>query len=79
MDTTQPHLPHAPEPQEDAFDHWRHALRSPLNALLVATAVLEAAPPGSQVASQALRIIARQARHLAWLITDTPAKDAAGP
>ena len=65
-----------PTPSCDtAIARWRHALRSPLNALLTATAVLEAAPPESQAAVDARRIIARQARNLAWLISDLPDHD----
>jgi signal transduction histidine kinase len=49
---------------------WRHALRSPLNAILTAAAVLETCPADSAAAVEARRIIARQTRNLAWLISD---------
>lgn len=64
-------------PEEDARDaflaQWRHALRTPLNALLCAVQVLEAFPADSAQAEQARGVIARQARQLAWLISDIPA------
>jgi len=61
--------------RDAAVARWCHALRSPLNALLTATAVLEAAPPDSRDSAEARRIIARQARNLAWLISDLPGRD----
>ena len=54
---------------------WRHALRGPLNAILAAAAVMESAPPGSDAAAEARRIVARQARQLAWVISELPAGD----
>lgn len=71
----QPRLP-AAAPRETLRDEflvqWRHALRSPLNALLAAAQVLDAAPADSAEAAQARGIIARQARQLAWLISAIP-------
>ena len=68
--------PEGPDPREDLLDEflaqWRHALRGPLNALLAAAQVLEAAPAGSEEAAQARDIIRRQARQLAWLVSDIP-------
>ncbi len=67
------HAAPAREALRDEFlTHWRHALRGPLNALLAAAQVLEAAPDGSAQAAQARGIIARQVRQLAWLISDMP-------
>lgn len=68
--------PLGPDPREDLPDEflaqWRHALRGPLNALMAAAQVLEAAPAGSEEAAQARDIIRRQARQLAWLVSDIP-------
>ncbi len=58
--------------RDEFLVQWRHALRSPLNALLAAAQVLEAAPADSVEAAQARGIIARQARQLAWLISAIP-------
>jgi len=72
---TQPPTPDAGsrDDSRDAFlVQWRHALRTPLNAILAAAQVLEAAPADSAEAAQARGIIARQARQLAWLISDMP-------
>ena len=62
-------------PWPHALARWRHALRSPLNAILTATAVLETCPADSAAAIEARRIIARQTRNLAWLISDMPGED----
>lgn len=51
---------------------WRHALREPLHALLAAAQVLESADPGSEVAREARGVIARQARNLAWVVSELP-------
>lgn len=59
--------------RDDFLVQWRHALRNPLNAILAAAQVLEAAPADSPQAAQARGIIARQARQLAWLISAIPA------
>lgn len=58
--------------QDQAMARWRHALRTPLNALLAAAQVLETVPPHSAVAAEARRIVARQARQLAWVISALP-------
>lgn len=67
--------PHDAASLETAIARWRHALRSPLNAILTATAVLEATPADSPASAEARRVIARQARNLAWLISDLPGGD----
>ncbi len=67
-DTPPPQTGPAPAPSSLA--RWRHALRNPLNAILTAAAVLETCPPDSAAAVEARRIIARQTRNLAWLISD---------
>lgn len=59
-------------PDAQSLARWRHALRSPLNAILMATAVLESSPADSEAAVEARRIIARQTRNLAWLVSDLP-------
>ncbi len=59
-------------PGPEGLARWRHALRSPLHAILAATAVLESCPADSQAAVEARRVIARQTRNLAWLIGDSP-------
>ncbi len=71
-------LPTGPAPSA-SLARWRHALRSPLNAILTATAVLEISPADSAAAVQARRIIARQTRNLAWIISDISDTSAAGP
>ena len=68
-----PTCPHAADARDEFLAQWRHALRSPLNAILAAAQVLEAAPADSAQAELARDIIARQARQLAWLISDIPA------
>lgn len=62
----------AQESLEDFLARWRHAMRGPLNALLAATGVLERAPEGSEAAREARHVIARQARTLAWVISERP-------
>ncbi len=66
----------ATRPRDTSLDEflvqWRHALRTPLNAILAAVQVLEATPADSAQAAQARAIIARQARQLAWLLSDMP-------
>jgi len=52
-------------------------MRNPLNAILTATAVLESCPPDSAAAVEARRVIARQTRNLAWLVSDLPDEGAA--
>jgi signal transduction histidine kinase len=47
-----------------------HELRNPLGAICAAVDVLDAAPPGSQNAADALAIIGRQARNLAHMMND---------
>lgn len=68
--TTALRVPHGP-----SLAGWRHTLRSPLNAILTATAVLEVCPADSVAAIEARRIIARQTRNLAWLISEMPGDD----
>ena len=70
-----PAAPSATAPQAAGLARWRHALREPLNAILAAAEVMEAAPPGSDAATEARRIVARQARQLAWVISALPAGD----
>jgi len=65
----------ATAPHSTGLGRWRHALREPLNAILAAAEVMEAAPPGSEAAIEARRIVARQARQLAWVISELPAGD----
>lgn len=72
-------LPSGPTAERDELlERWRHALRSPLNALLAAAEVLACVPADSPAAAEARGVIARQARTLAWLISDIPAGDEAG-
>lgn len=74
-----PPLPCGPAAERDEIlARWRHALRNPLNALLAATEVLARVPADSPAAADARGIIARQARTLAWLISDIPPGDEAG-
>lgn len=78
---TQPRHPAASpcEALPDEFlAQWRHALRTPLNAILTAAQVLESAPADSLQAVLARGIIVRQARQLAWLISDIPAEGPRG-
>ena len=71
---TLPTASAAPEGCTAFLARWRHALREPLNALLAAAQVLESAAPGSAAAVEARRIIARQARNLAWVVSELPAE-----
>lgn len=64
--------PAAQEPPQDFLAQWRHAMREPLNALMAAVAVLDSVPEGSEAARDARRVIARQARTLAWVISERP-------
>ncbi|MEY4713458.1 MAG: hypothetical protein RIS88_2908 [Pseudomonadota bacterium] len=70
-----PTTPTARVPPGPSLAGWRHTLRSPLNAILTATAVLEVCPADSVAAIEARRIIARQTRNLAWLISEMPGDD----
>ncbi|MFD0666914.1 hypothetical protein ACT80S_04280 [Ramlibacter sp. MAHUQ-53] len=71
MNPTTPPAP-AGDMRDPALARWRHALRGPLGALLAAAEVLQAAPPHSAAAGEARRVIARQARRLAWMISAPP-------